>query len=153
MNANKDRLWTLSRAWASYGKIEQVSGQEQLSFIHALLNNGQVSRSVVSRSPFSTDIGKEFLIQNNSTRKTSAARDLVLSTMSQYTASSAQQVREMSSAALYAHCFSQARAANRAVLPRITGGMVGENAGALETSNVPEPANLGDLVKLFSMAL
>jgi hypothetical protein len=123
--------------------------------MHALLNNRQISRDVVGRSPFSKDVGKEFAIQNNSIRKTTQPRDLVLSTISQYdwyTAPSPQRVREMPFGELYRDCFSQARAANRAVLPKITGGMVGEVSGPMETSNVPHPECLGDFTKLFGLA-
>jgi hypothetical protein len=53
---------------------------------------------------------------------------------------------------LFKDCFIQAREANRAVLPKITGGMVGENTNTLATSNIPVPKSLGDLVKLFGLA-
>jgi hypothetical protein len=53
---------------------------------------------------------------------------------------------------LFRDCFAQARHANRATMPKITAGMVGEQGGSLETSNIPKPENLGDLVKLFRLA-
>jgi hypothetical protein len=42
LSANVDRLWTTSRAWASYGTTsgQRVSDDEQLSFENALLHNG-----------------------------------------------------------------------------------------------------------------
>ncbi|ETI25189.1 hypothetical protein G647_04562 [Cladophialophora carrionii CBS 160.54] len=53
---------------------------------------------------------------------------------------------------LFKDCFTQAREANRAVLPKITSGMVGENTNTLATANMPMPRSLGDLVKLFGLA-
>ncbi|KAK5716508.1 hypothetical protein LTR15_009399 [Elasticomyces elasticus] len=158
-NVSSDTLWTLSRALATYGTTRDASTQsvdrDQISFMRALLNNGSASRAVVGRSPFSTSIGHEFLLQNNSIRTTAKARDYVLSTLSQYdwyVAPSPQEVRQMGFTALYKDCYSQARAARYAVIPRITSGMVGDTNGSLETSNVPEPKCLGDFVKLFGLA-
>lgn len=155
ISANTDRLWTMSRAWASYGTTGEVSGDEQLAFMNALLHNGEISRDRTSRIPFSSAIGREFLIQSNSTRRTTKARDLILTTMSQYswyTAPTPRDIRNMSFGQLFRDCFDQARRAHRATLPRITGGMVGDDGLVLETSNIPEPEYLGDLVKLFGLA-
>ena len=146
-------LWSLATAWVSFGKTE-LTTHGKLGFIHALLNNEQVSRDTVGRSAFSTGIGTESEMQSHSIRKTAQARDLVLSTMSQYdwyTAPSPQWIRQKPFGVLYQDCFAQARAANRAVLPKITGGMVGEVSGAIETSNVPHPVYLGDFIKLFGL--
>lgn len=153
--ANVDRLWTFSRAWASHGKDKTPSGDEQLSFISAFLNNKEVSRDFPGGLSLSGAIEDGFFIQSNSTRRTTKARDLILSTMSQYdwySAPSPQVVRGMGFGRLFQDCFSQARHADRATLPKITAGMVGEQGTLLETSNVPEPELLGDLVKLFGLA-
>ncbi|KIW69172.1 hypothetical protein PV04_05065 [Phialophora macrospora] len=155
-----DRLWTLSRAWASYGRVERSSADEQLSFLRSVLNNGTVARSVPVRSPFPSEIGVEFVIQSNSIRATSKVRDLILCTMAQYdwyTPPRPEDVRKMDNEPggalprLFKDCFLQAREADRAVLPKITGGMVGENTNILATSNIPMPKSLGDLVKLFGL--
>ncbi|KAL5625663.1 hypothetical protein FOBRF1_000006 [Fusarium oxysporum] len=69
-----------------------------------------------------------------------------------YSAPSPEMVRKMGFGPLFRDCFAQARHANRATLPKIIAGMVGEQGGSLETSNVPEPELLGDLVKLFGLA-
>ncbi|RYC81178.1 hypothetical protein BFJ63_vAg15932 [Fusarium oxysporum f. sp. narcissi] len=153
--ANVDRLWAFSRAWASHGKGKKPSADEQLSFKSALLNNGVVLRELPEGSSLSGAIEEGFFIQSNSTRRTTKARDLILSTMSQYDwylAPSPQMVRQMGFGPLFRDCFAQARHANRATLPKIMAGMVGEQGDSLETSNVPEPELLGDLVKLFGLA-
>ncbi|RKK25789.1 hypothetical protein BFJ66_g16649 [Fusarium oxysporum f. sp. cepae] len=69
-----------------------------------------------------------------------------------YLAPSPQMVRQMGFGPLFRDCFAQARHANRATLPKIMAGMVGEQGDSLETSNIPEPELLGDLVKLFGLA-
>ncbi|KAF5235426.1 hypothetical protein FOXYS1_15651 [Fusarium oxysporum] len=152
---NVDCLWAFSRAWASHGKGKKPSADEQLSFISALLNNGVVLREFPEGSSLSGAIEEGFFIQSNSTRRATKARDLILSTMSQYDwylAPSPQMVRQMGFGPLFRDCFAQARHANRATLPKIMAGMVGEQGDSLETSNVPEPELLGDLVKLFGLA-
>jgi hypothetical protein len=75
-----------------------------------------------------------------------------MSRCSWFSAPRPQDILRLAFGELFRDCLEQARRAHRATLPKITGGMVGDAGRKLETSKIPMPECLGDMIKLFGLA-
>jgi hypothetical protein len=121
----------------------------RLNMIRAFVNDGIVRRNQPLKSrPFPSQW--ELLPHQTSTRLTSHPRDFILALMPQYDFYQVpQNARRMKFGELFVDCFEQGRRAGWELAPLITGGSTSVQAAFPLTDNIPEPACLGDLVKLL----
>lgn len=152
-----DSLANLANSWAQIYGVKKFSDDERTRsrFIHAFLNNGEVSRQrVPGQLPAISQNGYDYWFHMYSVRCTTKPRDFFFAIMPQYSWYAVpNQGKSMTFGQLFIDCIQQATRA-RIVLPPLIA--LGSQTSAAEvltalpaSENIPTPTCLGDFVKLL----
>lgn len=141
----------MAGAWYGYGTDITASADKVLKFSLAFINCGNVSRCPRDRSlQFPTSSALK--LDLHSSRRTSHPRDFILAIMPQYGFYTVPlSAKKMTFSELYRDCFQQGTSAGFKLAPLLVAPVphMGHVIPTRTLDIIPNPACLGDLVRLF----
>jgi hypothetical protein len=149
-------LLTFAFAWCLHGNPDGLSypnHQMHIKFVTAFLTCCTVERPQSDRSgEVEIPTATEILLHRNSMRLTSKSRDFILAIMPQYKFYTIPpNAKQMTFTQLFFDCICQLRETENGLAPLLTRRIDVINATIANMDmTIPEPACLGDLVKLFN---
>jgi hypothetical protein len=149
-----DSLFSTAIVWTSYGEDDgdDYSDLYYTDFLDAFFGLGTVERTNargITQFPFA----QEFQLNLNNKRRTTKARDFILAIMPQFSFYTVpKDAKDMTFSALYFDCIRQLSAIGHVMAPLIIRRTINfiESNTCIWKSEIPEPASLGDFVKLLN---
>jgi len=146
-------LLSLAITWAFHADNPSGSSTPVVEFQKAFLNCAFVSRSPMTRHR-SVPANAELLMHLDSTRRTSKPRDFILAIMPQYKFYTVpKEAKLMDFGKLFVDCCNQLGRvqlpSDGAMTPLLSFGSIKSSNIFTAMDNIPQPASLGDFVKLL----
>ena len=152
--AISDSLFSTAIVWTSYGEDDgdDYSDLYYTDFLDAFFALGTVERTDargITQFPFA----QEFQLNMNNKRRTTKARDFILAIMPQFSFYTVpKDAKEMTFSGLYFDCIRQLSRIGHVMAPLIIRRTINfiESNTCIWESEIPEPASLGDFIKLLN---